>query len=413
MLGSGARAYGMGGAFLARADDATAASWNPAGLSYLRSPEISLVGVRNVFDSTETRESTVGGQSTLIAERNKSLGRDVDFAAITYPMSIAGRLGSAQLSFQRILSFSGKRTIESVDVPRTLSANGGFDVVALGTGLRISQQVRVGATLNHWFNGYTQRLERLGQRRSQQTSTFDLSGWNANAGLIWSPSEALNVGLVGKTPFTADVTLSRTRTDFFPVPRTDRVDITTSALTSPSVRVDFPAAVGFGASWRPRSQLTLSVDFTRTFWSRGRIHNYFTLPPTLVGDDPPTTVAELSDEDRFAIRPYPLLADVRQEDTEQLRTGAEFVIIRGRIKLPARVGFFTDMQIFRASNNKAPRFRGFTIGAGLILGPVFVDAALLHEWGDYVQLQDNLRSTNEANINRILVSVIYRHGPNR
>jgi hypothetical protein len=28
-LGSGARAFGMGGAFLARADDATAASWNP------------------------------------------------------------------------------------------------------------------------------------------------------------------------------------------------------------------------------------------------------------------------------------------------------------------------------------------------------------------------------------------------
>ena len=36
ILGSGARAFGMGGAFLARADDATAASWNPAGLSYLR-----------------------------------------------------------------------------------------------------------------------------------------------------------------------------------------------------------------------------------------------------------------------------------------------------------------------------------------------------------------------------------------
>ncbi|MBX7187863.1 MAG: hypothetical protein K1Y01_22160, partial [Vicinamibacteria bacterium] len=29
VVGSGARAFGMGGAFLARADDATAASWNP------------------------------------------------------------------------------------------------------------------------------------------------------------------------------------------------------------------------------------------------------------------------------------------------------------------------------------------------------------------------------------------------
>jgi len=34
------------------ADDATAASWNPAGLTYLRVPEVSLVGVSNSFDVT-------------------------------------------------------------------------------------------------------------------------------------------------------------------------------------------------------------------------------------------------------------------------------------------------------------------------------------------------------------------------
>jgi len=34
--GSGARALGMGGAFLAVADDATAAYWNPAGINYLK-----------------------------------------------------------------------------------------------------------------------------------------------------------------------------------------------------------------------------------------------------------------------------------------------------------------------------------------------------------------------------------------
>ncbi|MGA1863612.1 MAG: hypothetical protein ACMUHX_00970 [bacterium] len=40
-VGSGARAMGMGGAFIGVADDATAASWNPAGLLQLRQPEIS------------------------------------------------------------------------------------------------------------------------------------------------------------------------------------------------------------------------------------------------------------------------------------------------------------------------------------------------------------------------------------
>ena len=41
--GSGARAAGMGDAFVAVSDDGTAASWNPAGLAQLRQPEFSFV----------------------------------------------------------------------------------------------------------------------------------------------------------------------------------------------------------------------------------------------------------------------------------------------------------------------------------------------------------------------------------
>ncbi len=39
-VGSGARAVGMGSAFIAIADDATAASWNPGGLIQLERPEL-------------------------------------------------------------------------------------------------------------------------------------------------------------------------------------------------------------------------------------------------------------------------------------------------------------------------------------------------------------------------------------
>ena len=41
--GTGARAVGLGGAFIALADDASAVSFNPAGLAQLLSPEFSLV----------------------------------------------------------------------------------------------------------------------------------------------------------------------------------------------------------------------------------------------------------------------------------------------------------------------------------------------------------------------------------
>ena len=50
-MGSGARAMGMAGAFIAIADDATAASWNPAGLIRLERPEVSIVGA--YFDRRE------------------------------------------------------------------------------------------------------------------------------------------------------------------------------------------------------------------------------------------------------------------------------------------------------------------------------------------------------------------------
>ncbi len=56
-VGSGARAIGMGGAFIGIADDATAASWNPAGLIQLENPELSIVGA--YFKRTEDFSSPV------------------------------------------------------------------------------------------------------------------------------------------------------------------------------------------------------------------------------------------------------------------------------------------------------------------------------------------------------------------
>jgi len=62
-VGSGARALGMGGAFIAVADDATAASWNPGGLIQLEKPEISVVGAfvyRNEDNHFGTNPAALG-----------------------------------------------------------------------------------------------------------------------------------------------------------------------------------------------------------------------------------------------------------------------------------------------------------------------------------------------------------------
>ena len=424
-LGSGARAFGMGGAFLARADDATAASWNPAGLSYLRRPEFTVVGARNSF----TRLPTGAGFTRLLED--SFAGSTLDFAAATYPMEIGPASGSVQLSFQRVFSFQGDRTVERTDLTLTSTGTGGFDVLALGTGFRVVRSLRIGATVNRWVNGYRQDRNRLASRgTTDQNFDFALSGWNFNGGLIWSPLESLNFGVVGKTTMKGAVILDRVRADIIPqvadtvltrntanstVLRVDCPDCTDAeraAAATPHrvpVSISIPGAVGVGVSWRPWSVLTASLDFTRTFWSKGRIRNFFTLARTEPDQASPLPQV-------FDSLPYPTLDDPRQSDTEQLRVGAEYVVLGRRLKVPLRAGFFTDKQYFFDARNRPPRFRGFTAGVGVAAGPLLIDFAYVRETGKYLDPEADPEdpeargAERTTRFNRVFISIIYRHG---
>jgi long-subunit fatty acid transport protein len=247
--------------------------------------------------------------------------------------------------------------------------------------------------LNRWFNGFRQTRERVEGRPSDQVVNFDLSGWNFNLGAIWSPRPELNLALAGRTQFTGKVALDRTRIDF---PSPDHPQTTTNGFSSEEVRLDFPGAFGVGASWRPRSTLTLSADYTRTFWSSASIHNFFTLP---------ITGQPLPPDDLFPELPYPTL-ESEQTDTEQFRFGFEYVVLGKRVKVPLRFGLFSDRQYFRAADGSIPRFLGFTVGGGVLVGPILFDIAYLYEDGSY-----SGGSGTEAGvrIRRFYASLIYRH----
>ena len=95
--GSGARAAGMGNAFIAVSDDGTAASWNPAGLSQLLKPEFSLVhstGHRNrYFEGFRTRDES----AAFTALATASSTADIEFAsgAVPFRSSRSTRSGRA------------------------------------------------------------------------------------------------------------------------------------------------------------------------------------------------------------------------------------------------------------------------------------------------------------------------------
>jgi long-subunit fatty acid transport protein len=223
---------------------------------------------------------------------------------------------------------------------------------------------------------------------------FGFSGWNANLGAIWSPSEDVNLAFAGRTAFTGKVTLDRTRLDF---QTPTRPETTSNGFSSDEVRLNFPGAFGVGASWRPRSTITVSADYTWTFWAGATIQNFFTLPQT----GPPQSPGDI-----FGELPYPLLVG-EQTDTQQLRLGFEYVLLASRrVRVPLRLGAFSDGQYFRAADGSIPRFLGFTLGGGVLVGPLAIDVAYLYEDGSY---SGSASSETGVRIRRFYASLIYRY----
>jgi long-chain fatty acid transport protein len=81
----GARSLGMGGAFLGLADDASAAEANPAGLTILRKPEVSIEG-RNYLEQQLLTTSGTFPNTSRTAFTHYSNRAEVTFASFVYPI---------------------------------------------------------------------------------------------------------------------------------------------------------------------------------------------------------------------------------------------------------------------------------------------------------------------------------------
>src|SRR5262249_57816829 len=107
-----------------------------------------------------------------LSDRYEHRGSNSDFVALTYPLRLWGSAGSVQVSFQRAIPFGFDRTIDRGDLQLLIDAEGGFDVFAFGTGLKITPTLRVGATVNRWINGYRQTRVRTVRRRLRQADAL-------------------------------------------------------------------------------------------------------------------------------------------------------------------------------------------------------------------------------------------------
>lgn len=191
---------GVGGAFIAVADDATAANWNPSALIQLELPEASLVLTAD--------SRNIDGQSAELY--------DVNYLSASYPFTIQDRNMILSLNYQRLLDFNLdfanelETRLNSKPTPTWLMAGTGnpsdpnqYDVVSL-TNLNLSQEIEIntdtkgelatvspafaiqitpkfslGITVNFWRNSWVE-----GQRYYQKHQE-DITGRFFQVNALW------------------------------------------------------------------------------------------------------------------------------------------------------------------------------------------------------------------------------------
>ena len=280
----GARAIGMGGAFIGRADDATAAESNPAGLTILARPEVSIeyrhrdarrsdINVTNIpitnldanpsppdigidfglanFSASDSLDSvdTVGFLSYVHPFENWTIAFS-RHQLINVEATMLGEASASPFHFLEANSFAGEAEIQNVNYGFTLATKLG-DVISVGGTLKIADfSIRSDI-------GARQKLQpQFGQHF---TSVYDSDevGVGVNLGIQVKPQPWMSVGAVYKYDPSYELPTVVTNVD------------TASGPTQVVTDVDFdiPDQLGAGISVSA-ADFTVNLDVIRVFYSQ-------------------------------------------------------------------------------------------------------------------------------------------------
>lgn len=398
----GARARAMGGAFIGRADDATAAETNPAGLSLLVRPEVSLeYGFRNTrtvsnsvidipvknFDITPSpvqNPDPNGELDPTISEFHATDTLDeinqLGFASFVYPFhgitiavsrhqliktqaSVAGGVSSSPFHFVEPNDFVGSADINQANYAFSVAGRIG-DYFALGGNIKIAD-FQFDSTI-------AARQKSQPFHGDHFTSTISSSDTKVGftVGALIRPNSKVSFGAVYRyePEFTLDAFVDNK--DFGGSPL---IIARTGHSTS---KMDVPDSVGAGISLSPTPNLNVNFDVVRVFHSQLENvdigYSLFThLLPTF----------ENAGDISFKI-----------EDGTDLHVGAEYLHAWGNLIWAFRGGYYRaepnrfflatavnpDIDNFlRPIFGKTPGedYHHFTVGSGITYGQFQLDFA--------------------------------------
>ncbi|MBN2009933.1 hypothetical protein JW960_11375 [candidate division KSB1 bacterium] len=310
IIGAGARARGMGGAFIGLADDATAVSWNPAGLIQLETPEASVVGM---LESHSESADIPDWDTDPYSYSHFNL----NFASAAIPLAVGNNNIVAAIAYQQMINLYYKYETDIYTEEQT----GGVNAITPAVGVQLTPALSVGASLNI-FTGKTNYTED-DQGYDQIESEEAYSGTNFNIGVMMDLNRA-SIGVVFKTPFDLKGEMSG--------------DYGTSEYI-----LKMPTMIGFGIAYTASEKLTLAFDYESRKFSN-------------------------SEEERDGIT-----QELQLEDINQVRVGMEYLMMSGKSIVPLRLGFATAPTPNTDSNGDQITGVNLTAGIGIIMGNLNLD----------------------------------------
>lgn len=380
----GARSMGFGGAFVALADDATAALANPAGLVQLLKPEVS-IEARGWSYSTPY---TVGGRaeglpSGIGLDTNAGLAAatsehdtiGLSFLSVAYPKgnwSLALYLHEyANLKFSGETQglFGGgsdccqtriwdQRSTSDLDV-RTYGFSAAYQVserFSVGFGIVYYDSSITATTQEFLWDGDTpddffEPSSYLPDRSVRSERLFvDDTGWAPTAGFLWMLSESWRIGGVYREGFETSIgtEVRAGQAVDFGVPPGEVI------FQAGGVPLDFPDIYGLGFAYRsPDGRLTVSFQWDRVEYS-----------------DIPLSIG----------------LDSAIDDADELHLGAEYVFISSTPVIAIRVGTWLEPDHQMRTTQDEPFARAllpagndeihYSAGLGVAMQRFQIDAAV-------------------------------------
>lgn len=401
--GVGARAAGMAFAFNAVADDATAISWNPAGLSQLKKPEFSLI---QRVQMEELSYNNLQDISLSNIQEGKPY-HTFDYLSFIYPLRINDKELVLGIAYQNQINFKFTQTLTYPNANHEGSSKGTTTVnsVSVCAAYSLSSYLSFGLAFNKYFS--------LGNRNDwnyifrntennvymDMVEVYSFSGFNAVMGAFADMTSAgipLRLAARVNTPLNLKNDFSSLTDYHFQYPRDDLYAV---QRKEGSETYHIPFILGTGASYRFGDYLTIAADYDiKPFRDAERSMQYdyyddLAYVPSM------NTLIDSTD-----------LLVQSNDNLNQFRVGIEYILHPDVALIPLRIGWKNNpSNLANMDHNGNPSgqvfARSFNAGVGFISSYFSLDFA--YEYYKYNQEGVNNFTADHVLHSFILSLIVY------